>query len=283
MPAPSIVAEELTDVQVPSGAELVELFGLEFERLTFEAAVDRVIGYAASDSAHLVFTPNVDHVVQLQRDGEFSRAYGKATLLLADGAPIVLMSRLTGSGLPARVTGADLLPSVCRRAAKLGLRVFILGGAPDVLLSGMARLSKSCPGLQIDGYSPEFGFEQDPIRAEEVARYVGKAGAHIVFCCLGAPKSEKWLASMQHELGSGVVLSVGAAIDFAAGGRRRAPVLVQRLGMEWLFRLLQEPRRLWRRYLVQDRHFMFLAAREILRKFRRRRRLEVRPSPDYAR
>lgn len=260
----------------PDGA-VVELFGLELDALTLPAAVERVIGYARTGEAHLVFTPNVDHVVQLRRDGDLSRAYSKATLRLADGAPIVLVSRLTGDPLPARVAGADLLPSLCRRAAELGLRVFVLGGAPDALLNGMARLAETYPGLMIDGYSPEFGFERDPERAAEVARRVRTARADIVFCCLGAPKSEKWTATMLPQLGSGVILSVGAAIDFAAGGKRRAPVLVQRLGMEWLFRLLQEPGRLWRRYLVEDREFLWLAAREVLGARRERGSARVLP------
>jgi exopolysaccharide biosynthesis WecB/TagA/CpsF family protein len=248
----------------PNDGPAIELFGVEFDSLTFEAAVDRIMAFAKSQGPHLVVTPNVDHIVRLQSDDEFSRVYAEAALRLADGAPIVLMSRLTGRSLAARVTGADLLPAVCRRAAECGLSVFVLGGAPDVLLKGMAQLAKSSPGLRIQGYSPELGFEQNPIRSAEVAGHVRESGADIVFCCLGSPKGEKWSASTLYEVGAGVTLSVGAAIDFAAGARQRAPVIMQRLCLEWLYRLLQEPRRLAHRYLVQDRLFIRLAAREVL-------------------
>lgn len=238
----------------------VALVGTEIHAVTREEAVAQVRALVRRPPA-MVVTPNVDHAVLLQDDAAFRRAYDAAALRLCDGAPLLALSRIVGRPLPGRVTGADLMGDVCELAAQEGLRVFVAGGAPDVLRQGMANLRQRYPGLVISGHSPPMHFEGTEHDAE-LQRVLREASPDVVMVCLGAPRAELW-AHRQLAAYPAVYLCVGAAIDFAAGTRLRAPVVLQQLGLEWLYRLAQEPRRLWQRYLVRDAAFLPLALREV--------------------
>lgn len=247
----------------PEPPEPVDVAGTLVHPVTRDEAADLVAAWGQHAEAALVVTLNVDHAVQLEDDGAFREAYDCARLRLCDGAPLLALARLCGRRLPGRVTGADLLFDVCERAARLDLRVFVAGGSPQVLVAGLAALRARYPGLQISGASPPPGFEgtehevalKDSLRA---------AAPDVVMVCFGAPRSEVWAARQLDEQPA-AYLCVGAAIDFAAGAQRRAPLWMQRVGIEWLHRLAREPRRLWRRYLVRDAAFLPLAARELWR------------------
>lgn len=241
----------------------VPLLGTLIHPVTREEAAGLVCRLASRHESALVVTPNVDHVVLLHRDEALRRAYARATLRLCDGAPLLVLARLCGRRLPGRVTGADLMMDVCAVAAEQGLRVFVAGGAPDVLEQALANLRRDHPPLLVSGYSPAFGFEGTAEEAELVRRVKADEPA-IVMVCLGAPRAEVWAAGRLSQQAA-VYLCVGAAVDFAAGSRLRAPAWMQRLGIEWAFRLVQEPGRLWRRYLVQDAVFFPLAVRELIR------------------
>lgn len=243
--------------------EAITVAGVEFQPVTRDQAVERVIDLAEQDSPALVVTPNVDHVVMLQHDATFRAAYDAARLRLCDGYPLVALSRLCGHRVPERVTGADLFGDVCREAAERDLEVFVVGGAPAVLRDGVAAIRRSYPSLRISGHSPPLHFENTPDDAV-VQERIANAAPDIVAVCLGAPRSEIW-SQAQMARHSATYLCVGAAIDFAAGARRRAPQWLQRIGMEWSYRLIQEPRRLSRRYLVRDVAFVPIAARQLWR------------------
>lgn len=245
------------------------LVGTQIHAVTMDEAVARV-GFLARRPPALVVTPNVDHVVLLQRDAAFRRAYDAAALRLCDGAPLLALSRICRTPLPERVTGADLMYDVCQLAAQQGLRVFVAGGAPDVLRRGIRNLEQRFPGLLISGHSPPLAFE-GTAHDLELQQILREARPDIVMVCLGAPRAEVW-AESQLSSCPAVYLCVGAAIDFAAGTRSRAPAVLQRWGLEWLYRLAQEPRRLWRRYLVRDSAFLSLALREVARSVRHRER-----------
>lgn len=240
----------------------VALVGTEIHAVTREEAVAQVRALARRPPA-MVVTPNVDHAVLLQDDAAFRHAYDAAALRLCDGAPLLALSRVVGRPLPGRVTGADLMGDVCELAAQEGLRVFIAGGAPDVLRQGMAKLRQRYPCLVVSGHSPPMHFEGTEHELE-LQRVLREANPDVVMVCLGAPRAELW-AQQQLARYPAVYLCVGAAIDFAAGTRLRAPALLQQLGLEWLYRLAQEPRRLWRRYLVRDAAFLPLALQELWR------------------
>lgn len=255
----------LTDADASEDAaiglpEPVVLAGTAVHPVTLAQAAAHVCAMAGRSPA-LVVTPNVDHVVMLRRDGRLRAAYEAAALRVCDGAPLLLLSHLCGRPLPGRVTGADLMGDVCELAAEQGLRVFVAGGAPLVLRRGLRNLQARYPGLQISGHSPPLAFE-GTAGDDELQRVLRGADPHIVMVCLGAPRAEIW-ALAQLTRHPSVYLCVGAAIDFAAGSRSRAPAPLQRLGLEWLYRLFHEPRRLWQRYLVRDVAFLPIAAEEL--------------------
>lgn len=226
-------------------------------------AADLVAAWGQRGDAALVVTLNVDHTVQLRGDLAFRKAYDRARLRVCDGAPLLALARLCGVRLPGRVTGADLMLDVCALAAQLGLRVFVAGGSTPVLAAGLATLRVRYPGLHITGASPPLHFEdtEDDVALREQMRF---AAPDVVMVCFGAPRSEIWVAKHLDDHPA-AYLCVGAAIDFAAGAQRRAPRWMQRAGLEWLHRLVREPRRLWRRYLVRDAAFLPLALRELWR------------------
>lgn len=241
----------------------VHLFGIEIDNVTRPEALERLQQYLNNGRGHYVTTPNVDHVVRLQRDEDFRQAYRSASLVVADGAPVVWASRLLGRPLKERVTGADLIPEVCALAAQEGRSVFFLGGNPGVAQRAGENLQRLFPGLRVAGcYAPPFGFEQDPAQNEEAIRRVEEAHPDILFAALGAPKQEKWVFSHRERLGFRLALCIGSALDYPAGAARRAPSWMREGGLEWLWRIGLEPRRLAKRYLVDDLPFAGLVLKE---------------------
>ncbi|QHI99879.1 WecB/TagA/CpsF family glycosyltransferase [Xylophilus rhododendri] len=210
--------------------------------------------------ATVVVTTNVDHLVRLDRaTAEFVALYRDADAIFADGMPLVWASHyLAETPLPERVTGADLFVTLAERAAALRLPIFVVGGMPGDEPQLTAELSARFPGLQVEVYSPSMQFSADGIEGYEAVRRIARSQPAMVFVCLGMPKQETWAMLHRSSLATSVVMCVGAALEFALGHKRRAPLWMQRHGMEWLWRLATEPRRLWRRYLVQSVRFIRL-------------------------
>ena len=235
--------------------ELIAILGVPFHALTLEGAVDRVAAMVGDGGAHYVVTPNVDFLVKAQRDPDLRRILVCADLVLCDGKPIVWASHWLGGSLPARVAGSDLIPSLLERAAALGWRVFLLGGSPDVAAEAVSRIAAAYPALPaVAHYSPPFRPLGEGDDAEIAAR-VRATRPDVMLVCFGCPKQEKWMSLHCKELGVPVMIGAGATIDFLADRMARAPAWMQRSGTEWLFRLLQEPRRLARRYADDLIHF----------------------------
>src|SRR5438132_415048 len=215
---------------------------LWIDALGFDQALDRIEQLAASGEGGAVFTPNVDHVVNAARRADFREAYAGARLSLADGQPLVWASRLLGTRLPEKVSGSDLVPRLLDRAAKRGLRVYFLGGVSGVAAEA-ARVARERFGLEIVGVdSPAIGAagEADPA----VLARVREARAQIVLVALGSPKQELFIHRHQSDMGGAAALGIGASLDFLAGRVRRCPAWMSRVGLEWLYRLAQDPRRL---------------------------------------
>ncbi len=239
-------------------ADRVTIGRISIDNITFEEAVARIIHFAQNARSDFVVTPNVDHVVNLEKDEEFRRVYEAASLVVADGMPLVWGSKLIRRPLKERITGADLLPRLCEEAAKHGLKVFFLGGPPGAADLASKKLCERWPALQVSGtYSPPFGFEKDQEENKKIIKLINHSSPNIVFVGLGAPKQEKWIFHHHEQLNVGVLLGIGAAIEFAAGTVKRAPRWVQKIGLEWFFRLCQEPRRLAKRY-AKDVIFIFI-------------------------
>lgn len=228
--------------------------------VTFDEAVESVVALAADPHARrYVVTPNIQHVVELERNAAFRDAYANADLVLPDGAPVALALRATTRSRQSRVTGSDLMPAVCAAAAERGLTVGILGGATGSAEDAAAALREQYPNLMVVLVEPApYGFMDSPEMLDTVLDHVAAKNPDILFVGLGAPKQELFVRRYRKRLGTGVALCVGAAVDFVAGRARRAPLSWQRVGMEWAWRVLQEPRRLARRYLTAAPLFLWL-------------------------
>jgi N-acetylglucosaminyldiphosphoundecaprenol N-acetyl-beta-D-mannosaminyltransferase len=195
-----------------------------------------------------VVTPNVDHAVLFQQRSDLRAAYTDAALVLADGAPIVLASRLLKRPLPERVAGSDLVPEIFH-AASAPLRVFLLGAAPGVAEIAAHRIEGQSASVKVVGcYSPPPGFENDAAENTLILTKIATTCPDLLIVGLGAPKQELWVHRHRHVLQAKVALCAGATIDFLAGNRDRSPIWMRRAGLEWLHRLGSEPRRLAGRY-----------------------------------
>jgi N-acetylglucosaminyldiphosphoundecaprenol N-acetyl-beta-D-mannosaminyltransferase len=239
--------------------------GIDIAAVSMPEAADAMLALTGRGEPQLVVTPNVDHVVVAERDPEFAAAYASAALRLADGAPLVFLARLLGTPLPERVTGVDLTRELLSRCERTGQSAFFFGGSPAALSSALARIRVEHPDLAIAGAgSPTVDLDQQTEDEREALAAMRAAAPDLVFVFLGSPKGEKWFLRRRAELAPGVFVSVGATVDFLAGTVRRAPAWVQSIGLEWLWRLAHEPRRLFRRYVIQDSRFAVIAARELL-------------------
>lgn len=243
----------------PSGA-VVQIAGARVDVCTFQEAVSRIIERARTGGPpSYVVTPNAHHVVMLHDSESFRRIYDGAWLSVADGMSIVWAAKLLGTPLPEKVSGSDLLPAVCKAIAATDLRVFLLGGRPGAAEGAATALQARYPGLNIAGTScPPVGFDNDPAQSEEVIRTIRAAAPDILFVALGAPKQERWMHENCERAGVPVAIGVGGSFEFVAGMVRRAPKWVRKSGLEWVFRMVMEPRRLWKRYAVTNPRFVRL-------------------------
>ena len=227
----------------------VALLGVAFDNVTLREAVGRIEEMIASRRSHHVVTANVDFLAQARRDPELKSILLHAPLVLCDGTPLVWASRFFGNPLPERVAGADLVPELVRVAARNHYRLFFLGTTAEANTRAIARLRAQHPGLEISHCSPPFRPLEEMDDAE-IIRQIRAARPDLLFVAFGCPKAEKWIARHLHQLGVPVTMGVGATIDFLAGRVPRAPLWMQRGGVEWIYRLAQEPGRLFRRYAV---------------------------------
>ena len=256
-------------VACPAAPPHVRLFGVEIDAVRMQEAVRMLLDWIATSdgSCRYVVTPNVDHAVLLQEHAGLRRAYAEASLVLADGAPIVLVSQLLGKSLPERVAGSDLVPQLFDAASTYGpLKVFLLGGMPGVADRAARNITERWPLVEVVGTaSPPLGFERDPAQNSHLLAAVAATKPDVLLVGLGAPKQELWVREHCESIAASVALCVGATIDFLAGERKRAPLWMRRCGLEWLYRAAGEPRRLGRRYLRDAWIFPRLAYREWLR------------------
>jgi N-acetylglucosaminyldiphosphoundecaprenol N-acetyl-beta-D-mannosaminyltransferase len=250
----------------------VKMFGIEIDPLRMDQAVAQIRSWVANSSGRCQFvvTPNVDHIVMLQHHAGLQAAYHDAGLVLVDGAPVLWSSRLlqpSGSRLPERVAGSDLVPAlfqaVSNGSASGGLRVYLLGAAPGVADRAAISIRHRWPAVEVAGtYSPPLGFDRDEPENEAILGRIAAAQPDVLIVGLGAPKQELWVHKHQGRLAAKVALCVGATIDFLAGERSRAPIWMQNAGLEWLYRVAKEPRRLAVRYAKDAIIFPRLLVRE---------------------
>jgi N-acetylglucosaminyldiphosphoundecaprenol N-acetyl-beta-D-mannosaminyltransferase len=244
----------------------VELFGVAIDSLRMDEAVAQIQTWIADPNprCRFVVTPNVDHIVMLQHHAGLIAAYRDAGMILADGIPVLWSSRLLGQPLPERVAGSDLVPELFSATnAERPLRVYLLGAPPGVADRAADNIRRRWPAVEIGGtYSPPLGFDRNPAECDSILARIAEAAPDVLIVGLGAPKQELWVHKYRERLAAKAVLCVGATIDFLAGERRRAPLWMQDAGLEWLYRVASEPRRLAARYARDAVIFPRLLARE---------------------
>ncbi|MBX3357089.1 MAG: WecB/TagA/CpsF family glycosyltransferase [Phycisphaeraceae bacterium] len=235
-----------------SELSFIELMGFTLHRVSLAAAVDHIAKAIDRGRGGWVLTPNLDIIRRIVTDPSFAALVSGTTLRLADGMPLVWASRLKGTPLPERVAGSDMIWSLSQRAAGEGRSVFLLGGNPGAADDAARILAERYPGLKIAGTEcPALGFERDPdAMAALQARLLG-ARPDIVYVALGSPKQERLIQVLWPAMPSAWFLGIGISFSYVSGDVRRAPMWMRRTGLEWVYRLSQEPGRLARRYLVE--------------------------------
>jgi N-acetylglucosaminyldiphosphoundecaprenol N-acetyl-beta-D-mannosaminyltransferase len=232
----------------PDRFQRVRVLGLELARLSGREALDQVERLIQDGEPSFFITANLHYAMLTARDPRLAVVNRRAAFLLADGMPLVWYSRLRGRPLPERVAGSDLIYLLCERAAQRGHRLFLLGGIPGVAQAAADELCRLYPGLQIAGIAaPEIGRLSAQEHADLIGR-VRRARPDLLFAALGQPKGEIWLAENCLALGVPACVQLGASFDFVAGRVRRAPRWTHGLGLEWLWRITREPRRMVPRY-----------------------------------
>lgn len=229
----------------------IELHGVRIHAITERQAIDHILNELDAGRGGTVVTPNLDHIRRSTRDLSFNALLAEADLVVADGMPLIWASKLQGTRLPQRVAGSDLISSLSRDAGLRGKSIFLLGGVEGTAEAASEVLRNANPTLKVVGtYYPPFGFEDD---AQEMARLVAKlkaAAPDIVFVALGSPKQENLIQRVRSVLPNAWWLGVGISFSFLCGDVKRAPKFLQRIGLEWVHRLLQDPKRLFHRYIV---------------------------------
>jgi N-acetylglucosaminyldiphosphoundecaprenol N-acetyl-beta-D-mannosaminyltransferase len=257
----------------------VDLFGINMHPCRLDEAVDelfRWIGAPDFERCRYVVTPNVNHAVLHQHHDEFASAYAAADLVLADGAPLVALSRLLGRALPERVAGSDLVPKLFERGhSERPIRTFLLGARAEVSERAASLSETRWPGVKVVGRnSPPIGFEQSRSENSRILAEIAAVRPDVLIVGLGAPKQELWVHRHRDEICAKVALCVGATIDFIAGEKRRAPIWMRRSGLEWMHRMASEPRRLGGRYVRDGLALPGMVFRELRHSIARRPPLE---------
>ena len=230
------------------------------DEVSFGQALERIEALVRAGHGGSIFTPNVDHVVNADYDPDFRAAYGRASLSLVDGQPVRWASALLGTKLPEKVSGSDLVDPLVKLAVEKGFRVYLLGGMPGVAEQA-AVLLRQVYGANVVGVdAPRVSLTRDPGEAAIVER-IRQARPDLLLVALGAPKQELFIDRNREALAPAVAIAIGAGLDFLTGRLRRAPRWMQRAGLEWLFRLAQEPWRLGHRYLIRDPRFLGILLR----------------------
>ncbi|HWH94045.1 MAG TPA: WecB/TagA/CpsF family glycosyltransferase [Baekduia sp.] len=230
--------------------------GLDFAATTESEVVALFVDRAAAGLGSWVVTANLDHLRRFAAEPATRELIAEADVVVADGMPVVVASRVAGMPLPERIAGSSMILPIGRRAAQRGASVFLIGGEPGVADRACERMVDAAPGLRVAGtHCPPHGFEHDEDELRTIERLLVDAAPDIVLLALSFPKTDNLIRRLRPLLPGASFMGVGIALSFLAGDRRRAPTWMRRAGVEWLHRLVSEPRRLWRRYLVDGLPF----------------------------
>jgi N-acetylglucosaminyldiphosphoundecaprenol N-acetyl-beta-D-mannosaminyltransferase len=238
--------------------------GCQVDNLSMEETLARIEQFIRSGRPHQHVVVNVDKLVKASRDAELRRIINDCALVNVDGMPVVWASRLLGKPLKERVAGVDLFEALMQRAGEKGWRVFLLGAREEVVSKVAETYQRKYPRLALAGY--RHGYWQGEAEEAEVARQIRDSRADLLFVAISSPKKEQFLGKYQAEMKIPFAMGVGGTFDVAIGRVRRAPLWMQKSGLEWFYRFLQEPRRMFRRYFIDDMAFIWLFIKEAARR-----------------
>lgn len=242
----------------------IKFMNTDIDNLTMAETLNEIDKLIQKKNCSYVVTPNVDHIVRLEKDEELQKVYKNASLILTDGKPLIWISKWYKTPIKEKISGSDLFPRVCQLAANKNYTMYLLGAAEGVADTAAKNLMKKYPGLNIVGtYSPPFGFEKNKQEMNKIKTQIQDVHPDILIVGLGCPKQEKFMYYHCKELGVPILFGLGASIDFEAGNIKRAPKWMSNHGLEWLYRFSKEPKRLFKRYFVDD-----LKIIQVARKYR---------------
>lgn len=242
----------------------IKFMNTDIDNLTMAETLNEIEKLIQKKNCSYVVTPNVDHIVRLEKDEELQKVYKNASLILTDGKPLIWISKWYKTPIKEKISGSDLFPRVCQLAANKNYTMYFLGAAEGVADTAARNLMKKYPGLNIVGtYSPPFGFEKNEQEMNKIKTQIQDVHPDILIVGLGCPKQEKFMYYHCKELGVPISFGLGASIDFEADNIKRAPKWMSNHGLEWLYRFSKEPKRLFKRYFVDD-----LKIIQVARKYR---------------
>lgn len=242
----------------------IKFMNTNIDNLTMAETLNEIDKLIQKKNCSYVVTPNVDHIVRLEKDEELQKVYKNASLILTDGKPLIWISKWYKTPIKEKISGSDLFPRVCQLAANKNYTMYLLGAAEGVADTATRNLMEKYPGLNIVGtYSPPFGFEKNEQEMNKIKTQIQDVHPDILIVGLGCPKQEKFMYYHCKELGVPISFGLGASIDFEAGNIKRAPKWMSNHGLEWLYRFSKEPKRLFKRYFVDD-----LKIIQVARKYR---------------
>ena len=246
----------------PASLHQVKVVGIAINNLSEDEVLNAIDGLIAQGETHYMVVVNAAKAVSASRDERLRRVLSEADIVTADGMSVVWASRLLGRPLKERVTGIDLFERLVARAEDRGLKVYFLGAREEVVRALVERFTAMYPNLLVAGYRNGY-FDQ--AESDIVAQEIERSRADLLFVAMGSPAQEYWIRSNLSRTGVRFAMGVGGSFDHLSGRARRAPLWMQRAGLEWLYRLLREPRRLWRRYLVGNTVFVWLVGKQLLK------------------
>ena len=221
--------------------------------ITMQDAIKNIEKMIISKKKSYIVAINVDVVMKIENDSYLKKISDEADMTLVDGKPLIWISKLKKKPIKAKISGSDLVPQICNLAAQKNYSIFIIGGKEGVAKRAKVELEKKYPNINIVGtYSPPFGFEKNKKEINDINKMISNKKPDLLIVCFGCPKQEKWIYENINNYDATVSICAGATVDFLAGNVKRAPKWMSDHGLEWFYRFLQEPKRLFKRYFIDD-------------------------------
>lgn len=249
----------------------INILGIRIDNITSKETLNKIENFIIIRKPVQIVGGNVDQVLKVNENKYSKKIFNEAALVFTDGKPIVWISRILGTPIRERITGPDLMLKLCEVAAIKKYKIFLLGSAPGVAAKAAENLKNKYKNLQVVGtYSPPFGFEKDAEELQKINKMLLDSMADILFVGMGSPKQDIFIYENKNQYKIPVSFSMGAAIDFIGGSVKRAPRWMINIGLEWFYRVLQDPQRLFKRYFIDDMKIISILINDLKRKKKKR-------------